>query len=61
MLAANPPGAQATLLRELDRELEAGKSIAEAFGRGDARITALERAIIGFWSDYYGMLEKLGE
>ncbi len=69
MLATKLPGAQATLLRELDRELEAGKSIAESFGRDDTRITALERAIIGagerggrmaeafqHLADYFGML-----
>jgi len=69
MLATNPPAAQATLLRDLDRELEAGKSIAESFGRGNAQITPLERAIIGagerggrmagafeHLADYFGMV-----
>ena len=47
MLATRPPAAQAGLLREIDRELAAGNSIAGAFGRGAAAVGALERAIIG--------------
>jgi type II secretory pathway component PulF len=47
MLETKPPGAQVKLLRELDRQLEAGKPITEAFGWGTALITPLEHGIIG--------------
>ncbi|MEK7950768.1 type II secretion system F family protein [Luteolibacter soli] len=67
MLDTRPPANQAELLREMDRDLEAGKSITEAFGPGV--ITSLERSIIGagerggrlapafqHLADYFGML-----
>ena len=67
MLDTRPPGVQADLLRRMDADLEAGKSIAESFGPGV--ITPLERSIIGagerggrmapafqHLADYFGML-----
>jgi type IV pilus assembly protein PilC len=67
MLDTRLPALQADLLRRLDADLEAGKSITEAFGAGV--ITTLERSIIGagerggrmapafqHLADYFGML-----
>ena len=45
MLDTRLPAGQADLLRRMDADLEAGKSITEAFGAGV--ITPLERSIIG--------------
>ncbi|WP_193213005.1 type II secretion system F family protein [Luteolibacter marinus] len=69
MLDTKLPGVQSTLLEEMDRELEAGKSITESFGRDNQLITPLERSVIGagerggrmaaafqHLADYYGML-----
>jgi type II secretory pathway component PulF len=67
MLDTRLPALQADLLRRMDADLEAGKSITEAFGVGV--ITPLERSIIGagerggrmapafqHLADYFGML-----
>jgi type II secretory pathway component PulF len=67
MLDTRLPGLQADLLRRMEGDLEAGKSITEAFGAGV--ITPLERSIIGagerggrmapafqHLADYFGML-----
>jgi type II secretory pathway component PulF len=69
MLDTRLPAVQADLLRAMDRDLEAGKSITEAFGGEDRSITELERRIIGagerggrlapafqHLADYFGML-----
>ena len=45
MLDTRLPGQQADLLRRMDADLEAGKSITDAFGTGV--ITPLERSLIG--------------
>lgn len=63
------PPAQAALLKNLNRGLEAGQSIAAAFGHDAKAITELERGIIGagerggklapafqHLADYFGML-----
>lgn len=67
MLDTRLPAGQAELLRRMDADLEAGKSITESFGVGV--ITPLERSIIGagerggrmapafqHLADYFGML-----
>ncbi|MCW1925379.1 type II secretion system F family protein [Luteolibacter arcticus] len=67
MLDTRLPALQADLLRRMDADLEAGKSIADSFGAGV--ITPLERSIIGagerggrmapafqHLADYFGML-----
>ena len=67
MLDTKLPGLQAELLRKMDVDLEAGKTISDSFGPGV--ITPLERSIIGagerggrmapafqHLADYYGML-----
>ena len=67
MLDTKLPAAQAELLRKMDVDLEAGKTISDSFGPGV--ITPLERSIIGagerggrmapafqHLADYYGML-----
>ena len=67
MLDTRLPGLQADLLRRMDADLEAGKSITDAFGSG--MITSLERSLIGagerggrmapafqHLADYFGML-----
>jgi type II secretory pathway component PulF len=67
MLDTRLPAGQAELLRRMDADLEAGKSIGEAFGPGV--ITPLEKSIIGagerggrmapafqHLADYFGML-----
>ncbi|MEY3897029.1 MAG: hypothetical protein RLZZ214_2550, partial [Verrucomicrobiota bacterium] len=64
-----PPPAQAKLLADLDRGLEAGQSITAAFASDARHVTGLERAIIGagerggklapafqHLADYFGML-----
>jgi type II secretory pathway component PulF len=69
MLDTRLPPLQAGLLRAMDRDLEAGRSIAEAFGAGNPEIGELERRIIGAGeragrlaptfqqlADYFGML-----
>lgn len=69
MLDTKLPTAQAGLLEEMDRELEAGKSIAESFDSTNSMISPLERSVIGagerggrmaaafqHLADYYGML-----
>ncbi len=69
MLDTRLPARQAELLRAMDKDLEAGKSITEAFGGDDRSITELERRIIGagerggrlapafqHLADYFGML-----
>ena len=69
MLDTRLPSLQAELLREMDRDLEAGKSITEAFAKNNAVISDLERGIIGagerggrmgqafqHLADYFGML-----
>ena len=69
MLDTRLPAVQAEILREMDRDLEAGKSITEAFGKERAHITDMERSIIGagerggrlapafqHLADYFGML-----
>ena len=71
MLDTRLPAIQAALLREMDRELEAGKSITDSFGKGSELISPLERSIIGagerggrmaaafqHLADYYGMLAE---
>jgi type II secretory pathway component PulF len=71
MLDTRPPGVQAELLREMDRSLEQGGTIAEAFGRGSAAVGSLERGIIAagerggrlgpafaHLADYFGMLGR---
>lgn len=63
------PAAQAALLKDLDRGLEAGESIASAFGKDTSAISGLERNIIAagerggklapafqHLADYFGML-----
>lgn len=63
------PPAQSALLKDLDRGLQAGQSIAAAFGQDTAAISELERGIIGagerggklgpafqHLADYFGML-----
>ena len=67
MLDTRLPALQAELLRRMEADLEAGKSITEAFGAGV--VTPLERSIIGagerggrmapafqHLADYFGML-----
>ncbi len=67
MLDTRLPAQQADLLRQMDADLEAGKTISSSFGEGT--ITELERSIIGagerggrmaqafqHLADYYGML-----
>lgn len=69
MLDTRLPALQAGLLRRMDEELEAGKSITEAFGTDLPVISELERRIIGagerggrlapafqHLADYFGML-----
>jgi len=69
MLDTRLPAVQASLLREMDGDLEAGKSITESFSRDRGAITDLERSIIGagerggrlapafqHLADYFGML-----
>lgn len=69
MLDHRLPAAQAALLREMDGDLEAGKSITEAFSKNPNVISELERSIVGagerggrlapafqHLADYFGML-----
>ncbi len=69
MLDTSLPARQAELLREMDRDLEAGKSITDAFSRDRSSIGDLERGIIAagerggrmaqafqHLADYFGML-----
>ena len=69
MLDTRLPAGQAGLLKEMDRDLEAGKSIAASFGKDLPAITSLERSIIGagerggrmaqafqHLADYFGLL-----
>jgi type II secretory pathway component PulF len=69
MLDTRPPATQAALLRAMDARLEAGQSIAEAFGADQPEISDLERRILAagerggrlgpafqHLADYFGML-----
>lgn len=69
MLDTRLPASQAALLRSMDARLEAGQSIAEAFGADQPEITDLERRILAagerggrlgpafqHLADYFGML-----
>ncbi|WP_035610470.1 type II secretion system F family protein [Haloferula sp. BvORR071] len=65
------PARQKALLEEMDADLEAGKTIADAFARNPQAITGMERSIIAagerggrlapafqHLADYFGMLAK---
>ncbi len=69
LLDTKLPPVQASLLKDLNRGLEAGQSIAAAFGRDASRVSEIERSMIGagerggnlapafqHLSDYFGML-----
>ena len=69
LLDTKLPPVQANLLKDLNRGLEAGHSITEAFSRDTAAVSELERSMIGagerggnlapafqHLSDYFGML-----
>ena len=69
MLDHRLPAAQAELLREMDRDLETGKSITDAFAKNSNIISELERSIVGagerggrmapafqHLADYFGLL-----
>lgn len=71
MLDHRLPSRQAALLKEMEQELDAGKSIAEAFSHDASVISGMERSIIGagerggrmapafqHLADYYGMLAE---
>jgi type II secretory pathway component PulF len=71
MLDHRLPGRQAALLKEMEQELDAGKSITDAFSRDASVISGMERSIIGagerggrmapafqHLADYYGMLAE---
>jgi type II secretory pathway component PulF len=69
MLDTRLPAAQAALLKEMDHDLETGKSITDAFSKNRGAISDLEKSIIGagerggrlapafqHLADYFGML-----